>query len=307
MTVGRFKFVLWTTEVAGYDEQFTKLKAFYDKYGCTYMHAAEEVAPDTLKEHIDGYYEYPTQRKVACEIKKFNKTFGKGFGDIAVARGTSGENIDYSQKEGRRFEQWGTPGKGQGSRSDLDQNRDALLAGETTVDAITVADPMMFHQYGRTLSKLEDIALRSQFRTWMTQGIWYYGATGAGKSHMAFNGYDPKSVYLWKLNDNGWQDGYTGQDVVVMNDFRGEVKFNELLNLLDKWPYFVARRGREPAPFLARKVIITAAITPSAVFSRIGVNDDLAQLYRRIKLYRVENRFAHLVTNPENPDACDDF
>ena len=61
---------------------------------------------------------------------------------------------------------------------------------------------------------------------------------------------------MWK-DDNDWQDGYTGQETVIINDFRGGIKYAVLLQLIDKWPAFVSRRGREPAPFLAKHVIIT--------------------------------------------------
>tara|TARA_B100000787_G_scaffold135122_1_gene103893 strand:+ start:1635 stop:1814 length:180 start_codon:yes stop_codon:yes gene_type:complete len=50
-----------------------------------------------------------------------------------------------------------------------------------------------------------------------------------------------------------------------MNDFRAELKYNDMLNLIDKWPYTVPRRGREPAPFLAKAVIVTSSCHPATV------------------------------------------
>ena len=37
----------------------------------------------------------------------------------------------------------------------------------THADEIVCEDPEQYHQYGRTLHKLEDIALRKKHRTWM--------------------------------------------------------------------------------------------------------------------------------------------
>jgi len=171
-----------------------------------------------------------------------------------------------------------------GARNDLKRQADRISAGETTLDKLSVEDPMIFHQYGRTLSKLEDLKLRQQFRTEMTACTWLHGPTGVGKSHEAFQDYHPDTHYLWKLNDHGWQDGYTGQPIVIMNDYRGEIKYNDMLNIIDKWPYTVPRRSREPAPFLAKKVIITSSLPPSAVYHHRQAEDKLEQLLDRINV-----------------------
>ena len=163
------------------------------------------------------------------------------------------------------------------------QIKNDILAGKVTVDQVAVDDPIKFHQYGRTLSKIEDLALRKQFRSWMTTCEWIYGPTGTGKSARAFEGYNPDTHYLWK-DDKGWQDGYVGQPIVIMNDFRGEIPYNSLLQLIDRYPHFVSRRGREPAPFLAKHVIITSSLSPDQVYHRRLEQDSIEQLLRRIKV-----------------------
>lgn len=299
MTVGRFKFVIWTKNES--DAIFEQLKVFYAYHSCTYMHCGLEYAPKTNEEHIDGYYEYGTQRKYSTELKKFNKTFGKGFGDLQIARGTAGENEDYSSKEGNRFEKWGAKSLGQGARNDLIKLKDDIVAGISTVDDITIANPIMYHQYGRTLTRIEDIVFRKKFRTEMTEGFWYHGPTDMGKSHIAFEGYNSEECYVWK-DDKGWQDGYTGQPNVIINDFRGAIPYNELLQIIDKWPYFVSRRGREPAPFLAKRVVITSSLSPHQVYNKRDVEDSLAQLLRRIKVIYVASRSGPSIT-PDHFEA----
>ena len=107
------------------------------------------------------------------------------------------------------------------------------------------------------------------------------------KVHIALHDFHPETHYIWKLNDNGWQDGYTQQPIVVMNDFRGEVKYNDLLQIIDKWPYSVPRRGREPIPFLSTKVIITSSLKPDQVYNRRDAEDSIQQLLRRIKIIEI--------------------
>lgn len=294
MTIGRFKFVIWNLEIPKeptytFERMRNMLEEMAEKYEWSYFHCAQEFCPKTKRAHIDGYYEYPTQRRWNTELKKFVKKFGAGFGDLQIAKGTAGENNDYSEKEGGAYHSQGEPGRGQGYRGDIDMQKDAIMSGECTAEEIAVANPEFYHKYGRTLHKLEDIALRKRFRSWMTQGIWYYGPTAVGKSHKAFQGFDPDTHYVWK-NDKGWQDGYTGQATVIINDFRGEISYNEMLQLVDKWPYTVPRRAREPAPFLAKTVIVTSSLAPSQVFNRRDVEDSLQQLLRRFNVVNLKKR-----------------
>jgi len=296
MTVGRYKIVLWMKE-REFSEMIDLLKAMAAKYHWTYFHGARETCPTTGTLHVDGYYEVENARKMKTEIKKFAKFFGVGFGDWQIARGNAGENQDYSQKEEDEFYSQGEIAPaGQGNRTDIADIAKAIMDGESTPDDICKTDPAKYHQYGRTFHKLEDLALREKFRTEMTEGEWVYGATGVGKSHYAFQGYNPKTHYLWKLNDNGWQDGYNGQETVIINEFRGQIKFSELLNLVDKWPYTIPRRGREPAPFLAKKVIITSSVRPEILYKEYLESDDsFDQFNRRFKVTKLEK-----TASPEN-------
>lgn len=67
----------------------------------------------------------------------------------------------------------------------------------------------------------------------MAEGLWLHGRTGVGKSHRAFEGYHPETHYVWKM-DGGRQDGYVGQETVIID---GEIPIYDLLMLLKKWPF----------------------------------------------------------------------
>lgn len=193
---------------------------------------------------------------------------------------TAGENYGKNAD----ITEWGTPPTSQGVRNDLDQLRNEILEGRS-VDEIAVEDPMAYHFYNRTMHRIEDLRMRKTYRNFMTEGEWIYGETGTGKSEYAFKDFNPETHYVWAYERNGWNDGYTQQDTVILDEFRGQVCMNELLRMVDKHPnYFVARRGREPLPFVSKRVIITSALHPKEVFKNLEENDKLEQLLRRFKI-----------------------
>lgn len=255
----------------------------FDSEGMKYLCYARESCPTTGRQHWQTYvYFY-----YAKTIKATHKIFGNCW--VQQSRGTPEQNQTYCKgpyQDGEKvkplnpeFYEFGTL-PSQGQRGDLDKVKDKIMNGSTTVVDIITNNPMMYHQYGRTLEKIEDIALSKKFRNFMTKGIWISGGTSIGKSHIAFKGYNPETHYLWR-DDNGWWCGYHGQPIVIINDFRGEIKYNELLQMVDKWPYNVPRRNRPPTPFVSRTVIITSSLTPEQVYHNRLDEDNIAQLRRR--------------------------
>jgi len=151
----------------------------------------------------------------------------------------------------------------------------------------------MFHQYGRTMDRLEDIALRQKFRTMMTRAYWYTGPSMAGKSHKVFENYSPDTHYVKPLGeaDCKWWDGYTGQETVIFNEFRGQIPFAEMLDLMDKWPKTVSRRGRAPVPFLAKTILIASIRMPRDVYVNQS-GEPWEQFERRCVVRLLEPRIA---------------
>ena len=240
-----------------------------------------ESCPTTLREHHQGWVHFVNPQGTSPKVlQKIGAMLGKAH--VEPCLGSMTQNHAYISKEGKLTEFGKKPA--QGSRGDLKDVVDAIAAGKRTVDDLIMEDPLFFHEYGRTLMKAEDVALRKRVRTEMTRGVWYWGPTGVGKSHKAMEGFTPETHYIKPLEDQWW-DGYTGQGTVILNDYRGQLKYSELLTLVDKWPHSVKRRGREPAPFLAHTVIVTSALPPHDVYGNVATGrDSISQLERRFQI-----------------------
>lgn len=253
-------------------------------WNCRYVVIGEEIAPTTGTPHLQGYVEFNSSVMWKTVTNKKNKNYG--FIDKWCQVSTKRCPIEYCKKDGK-FHEKGTP-KHQGERSDLKEIADSIING-TKVDEICMEKPMTYHLYGRTLNKIEDLVMRKKYRTHVTKGIWYWGSTGVGKSHKAYENFHPDTHYTLP-NDNGWWDGYTQQETVIINDFRGEIPYNQLLQMVDKFPFSVRRRNREPLPFTSKTVIITSSLPPNLVYKHREAEDSLEQLLRRFDIIELKDK-----------------
>lgn len=112
---------------------------------------------------------------------------------------------------------------------------------------------------------------------------WFWGATGTGKTRKAVEEAGEDS---WMSNGSlQWFDGYTGEANVIIDDIRpGDVKFNYLLKLLDRYRMKVPIKG-DMVNWEAKRIWITAPQPPQVMFATQAnsTDDSVEQLLRRIK------------------------
>lgn len=270
----------WCFTVNNYTENDVRVLQELDTQ---YIVFGYEVAPSTGTPHLQGYMYFKDNKTMSAVIKYLKKNNLDTHPHLQPQKGTTEQASLYCKKDSQYYEKGTLPQK-QGQRNDLEELKDEIIAGKS-VDEIVMDKPTLYHQYGRTLHKIEDIQMRKKFRNFQTLGEWVYGETGTGKSEYAFKDYNPSTHYVYKYDNNDWQDGYEQQDIVIIDEFRGQLPLNALLTMIDRHPnHFLKRRGREPLPFVSKKVIITSSMSPAEVFKNLSANDKLEQLYRRINI-----------------------
>jgi hypothetical protein len=203
--------------------------------------------------------------------------------------------------------EWGEPPK-QGERTDLKKITDSILKGENTIDTICRENPMVFHLYERTLKKASDLYEETLIRDWTTQGYWLYGPSGTGKSHLSEEAFGKSEYvkqyglrdwykfkcYIHNPRDKDWWDKYNHQDIVIFDEFRGELDYAYLLRLADKTFLDLPRRGRSPINFTSKIIIINSSLHPEKIYKRRDREDHIAQLWRRFKVYHIDKRYNEL-------------
>lgn len=250
---------------------YTEVK--YDVSWMRYLVVGKETCPSTKRKH----YQCHVYSEKPLRFTGIKKKLQGAHIEVSV---DPDKSIAYCKKDG----DWQEFGKKpeQGARTDLTSLKDKILAG-TTVSSIVLEDPQAYHQYGRTLQKIEDIKESQMKRNFRPEVYWFYGPTGTGKSHYVHS--KEKDLYCKSFNDDKWWDGYHFQEAVLLDDYRGEMKYNDLLQFLDKYPYTVPRRGRAPIQMMAKRIYITAPKKPEEIY--LDNSDSIDQLLRRIKEVRL--------------------
>lgn len=266
---------------------FTNEPPIWDETKCKYLAYGRETCPKTGREHWQAFVIFKNKILSRKTVQKTLHPTEKFF--CEPMRGTLESNETYCSKAGQ-YTTHGTLPR-QGARTDIASLVDAIVGGETTTDEIVLTNPAAFHAYGRTLERAEQIRMSRQYRTEMTQGLWIHGPTDRGKSHYAYksSGYAMEDIHTQQGHDSWW-DHYRQQPCVVLNEFRGQMPYSALLQLVDKWPYTVDRRYKGPIPFTSKLVIVTSPMTPEEVYrGMLSRNDSIAQLLRRFRVVHIDD------------------
>lgn len=247
----------WVFTINNYTDDEIELLKNLDVRG---MKAGLEVAPTTGTPHIQGAvcFHQKKRRGEAC------RALG-GRASVEVMHGTW-DHQEYCLKDGEVIRDDGE-GPAQGKRSDLALVAEGLRDGRG-LKWVMAEYPVTYVQWGRGLRDLVDGLLFGQQRQEVDcKCLWIHGASGVGKSHAVMRWAAGKDVFF-NDGDGEWWDDYSGEKIVVLNEFGGELPYKTMLKLADKWPVKVRRRGRAPAPFLATTIIVTSNETIESAYPK---------------------------------------
>ena len=249
--------------------------------------------------HLQGFISFANGRKLSGVRTLFKRRDGTCTVHLESMRGTATQAIAYCSKEDTRdleaglsFEERGDRPRAAtgtaGGRSDLMEVATAIRNGSSVRD---IADEFGEQYIKHFKGIAAAISLRMPSRNFKTEVFWYYGTTGTGKSRKAHE--DNPDAY-WKSADTRWWDGYVGQDVVILDDYRTNFcTFSQLLRLMDRYPLTLEGKGY-CINFISKKLIITAPDRPEVMWAS-RTEEQIGQLIRRIE------HITLFTNNPFNP------
>lgn len=194
--------------------------------------------------HYQGYVELTKQLRFATAKNIIN-----GNPHIEKRRGTQKQAIEYCRKEDSRIDgpwELGTPRK-QGARTDLQETMQKILAG-TTVEELQEEGDWNAIKYRRSLQDMHQNIVTRKWRNTPRPDLrvtLLWGHPGTGKTRYVYEEHGYENVYTLVTSANGsvWFDGYNGQDVLLIDDYRGFIPFQFFLKILDIYPLRLDVKG----------------------------------------------------------------
>ncbi len=224
-------------------------------------------------------------------------------------KGTKNEAEDYISKTGKYSEKekreagfpweeilyvsrYGTIRGRQGQRSDIQIIANLINEGKTPKEILSLS--FSFYRYETYIRKAyfdkvdRETPIERDVRV-----IWHTGESGSGKSYsrlrLAEVEGEDRVFYLTDFGP-GMFDKYCGEKFLWIEDFKGEVKFGNLLRMLDIYKCELPARYTN-AKALWTEVHITSVYHPLAVYRKMLKDADQSQdkadqLLRRISVIR---------------------
>lgn len=264
----RFAITIWDEWLPEFDPQVFS----YGIFGW-------EQAPSTGKWHWQGYVETWTKRNhtrlaklLDCETPPH----------VEVARGSAAENKEYCIKNNDTFE-FGSPMR-QGERVDLKQYVDKIMCGELSMEDLIIEHPMVYHQFGRTLTAADSIRLKRLKHPAEGRVVeWIYGPAGIGKSRYA--NLKAPNAYVWRPSEK-YQE-YNGEPDFIIEEFRATtLSVANFLLLTDNnySNFFVERKYGGFIPVVASRIFITSNFSPEEIFN----TGEHPQILRRLTIIEMK-------------------
>lgn len=190
---------------------------------------------------------------------------------IERAKGNDHQNKVYCSKGGDVWEH-GTP-VGQGRRSDLQDVIKLVNGGTTSVKRIAEECPGAFIKYSRGIEKYIKLIHPIKERDFKTEVYFYWGPPGTGKSRRCLEEATNYGGGIYYKPRGEWWDGYEQQENVIIDDFYGWIKYDELLKICDRYPYRVPVKGGYEQ-FTTKRIWITSNSPLDKIYRFLGYNDE---------------------------------
>ena len=200
-----------------------------------------------------------------------------------TSRGTPVEARNYCRKEDSRvrgpFEYGTFGGSGQGNRTDLTPCKRILDDRDigNPMQAISQQHFRSYILYHRGFLKY--LGDNSQERDWNTEVWVLYGKTGTGKSYFSKHFAEKKDTYI--KQQSKWWDGYIGQSVVILEEWRGWLPWGVFLQITDEDALMVETKGAN-TQYLAKQLFIVTNDWPDTWYAQDGAKFPFENIKRRV-------------------------
>ncbi len=264
-----------------------------------------EIAPESKTPHLQGYIELKNPRRLDQIKELVGGPSGKGRPHIEKRRGTAEQAKTYCQKpDSRATEPEGFYRFEFGQMSDNRGNRAKKQKYDNIAEDIDDGDDLeqLEENYPGTFMMQKDKIIdhwieKKGLRDLLPSkdNVWiFYGKTGTGKTTSAKRQFPEHYRGCWPTGGRWWWPKYRGQEVIILDEFRENLSYQQMLSVTDIHGMDIEYKGGN-SQNISKKIIITTSREPTEWYSGV---EDKTELQRRIR----ENCTIFEFTGPCNWD-----
>lgn len=232
---------------------------------------------------------------------------------IEQANGSNKDNRDYIRKEGKwqddakhetnladTFEEWGELPPERSHRENQSEQIMKMVRNGKSNAEILAEIPTAFNKL-HYIEQARQTLIQDKFKdTWRKLNVTYlWGGTGAGKTRSVMDTYGYSKVYQVTNYDHPF-DGYTGQDVIIFEEFRSSLKIDDMLKFLDGYPLMLPCRYADKVACYT-KVFIISNISLEQQYPNVQVDNPETWAAFRRRIHDVMHMTNDLTPLPDDP------
>lgn len=238
------------------------------------------------------------RRQRFSTLKKKMKAVGLGDAHMEPRKGSVSEAVGYCSKEMTRdgdgfgfgtIDRHEKEDSKQGERTDLQRLKARAESGETVNQILLSEDGAAAARYLGWLRATCEAAQAKRYRTAVRDGLevcYLYGATGAGKTTHVYESEGIEHIYTVTDYSHPF-DNYEGEQVLLLDEFAGQISMPSILKILDKWPVQLsARYANKWAAY--SKVWVVSNLPPVDLYTYSPESQRRAFFRRFAHFYRMD-------------------
>jgi len=205
----------------------------FDDEVIEYMVYQVERAPETGQVHLQGFLSLKKKQRM-LSVKRI---LGRDSVHLEKTQGRPDQAAEYCKKPETRIAgpwEWGKKPDGRGHKSPTAIAIEAIQYGKP-LQQVAVENPLAWVRSYKGLTAFSQVLTKPNEVWRVVTVIVLYGPTRSGKTRAAMSStcVDGRHPYQMPLSSGFWFDGYEGEDTLVIDDFYGQLRFSDMLRILD--------------------------------------------------------------------------